>query len=42
MTDANLLAKLEAENARLIALLEAHGISWHLPVEPVKIQAVQI
>ncbi|MGA8132935.1 MAG: DEAD/DEAH box helicase family protein [Pseudomonas gingeri] len=42
MTDANLLAKLQAENARLIALLDAHGIDWHLPVEPVKIPAAQI
>jgi len=28
------LAKLQAENARLIALLEAHGIDWQPPVEP--------
>lgn len=42
MTDANLLAKLQAENARLIALLDAHGIDWHLPVEPVKIPIAQI
>ena len=42
MTDANLLAKLQAENTRLIALLDAHGIDWHLPVEPVKIQVAQI
>lgn len=25
------LARLRAENARLIALLEAHGIAWHAP-----------
>jgi len=42
LTDANLLAKLQAENTRLIALLDAHGIDWHLPVEPVKIQVAQI
>jgi superfamily II DNA or RNA helicase len=42
VSDANLLAKLQAENARLIALLDAHGIDWHPPVEPVKIQVVQI
>ena len=42
VTDANLLATLQAENARLIALLDAHGIDWHLPVEPVKIPAAQI
>ncbi|MHC8356579.1 TOTE conflict system archaeo-eukaryotic primase domain-containing protein [Pseudomonas sp. LB3P81] len=42
MTDANLLATLQAENARLIAMLDAHGIDWHLPVEPVKIPVAQI
>lgn len=31
MTDSPLVAKLRAENARLIALLEAHGIDWQLP-----------
>lgn len=35
MTDSTLVAKLSAENARLIALLEAHGIEWQLPAEPV-------
>lgn len=35
MTDSTLVAKLRAENARLIALLEAHGIEWQLPAEPV-------
>ncbi|WP_323115014.1 TOTE conflict system archaeo-eukaryotic primase domain-containing protein [Pseudomonas guariconensis] len=34
MTDSTLVAKLRAENARLIALLEAHGIEWQLPAEP--------
>jgi superfamily II DNA or RNA helicase len=28
------LAALQAENARLIALLETHGIKWRLPPEP--------
>jgi superfamily II DNA or RNA helicase len=42
VTDANLLATLQAENARLIALLDAHGIDWHPPVEPVKIPVAQI
>ncbi|WAB98138.1 MULTISPECIES: DEAD/DEAH box helicase family protein [Pseudomonas] len=35
MTDSTLVAKLRAENARLIALLEAHRIEWQLPAEPV-------
>ena len=29
------LAVLRSENARLTALLDAHGIAWHLPQEPV-------
>ena len=29
------IATLQAENARLIALLEAHGIAWRLPPTPV-------
>ncbi|MBS4096652.1 MAG: DEAD/DEAH box helicase family protein [Sulfuricella sp.] len=28
------LAALQAENARLVALLESHGITWRLPPEP--------
>lgn len=28
------LVKLRAENARLVALLDAHGIEWRLPPEP--------
>ncbi|WP_029226958.1 TOTE conflict system archaeo-eukaryotic primase domain-containing protein [Burkholderia ubonensis] len=36
MTDRDLLAALQAENARLIALLEAHGIAWRLPPQSVK------
>ncbi len=31
MTDKERLNKLEAENARLIALLDANGIEWRLP-----------
>ncbi len=31
MTDVLALASLQAENARLIALLEAHSIEWRLP-----------
>ena len=41
MKDANLLAKLQAENTRLIALLDAHGIDWCPRVEPDKIQVAQ-
>lgn len=36
MSDPNLLAQLQAENARLIALLEANGIEWRVPVVPAK------
>lgn len=32
--DHNGLEALRAENARLIGLLEAHGIEWRLPPEP--------
>ncbi|MDU0697903.1 TOTE conflict system archaeo-eukaryotic primase domain-containing protein [Pseudomonas aeruginosa] len=38
MTDADLLAHLRAENARLIGLLESHGIEWRAPTEPVTTQ----
>lgn len=34
MTDSALIAKLQAENSRLIALLDAHGIDWHSPDKP--------
>ena len=33
--EGNLLAAAQAENARLIAVLESHGIDWRLPPEPV-------
>jgi len=31
MSPPDTLAALQAENARLIALLDAHGIEWRLP-----------
>jgi hypothetical protein len=31
MPDQDLLAKLQAENARLVALLESHRIEWRQP-----------
>lgn len=31
MPDGDELAALKAENARLIALLESHGIEWRMP-----------
>ena len=34
MTDQEILSKLRAENARLTALLDIHGIEWRLPAEP--------
>ena len=34
MIEGDLLAALQAENARLIALLDSHGIEWRLPPEP--------
>lgn len=36
MSDADLLAQLQAENDRLIALLEANGIEWRVPVAPAR------
>ncbi|WP_232924309.1 DEAD/DEAH box helicase [Pseudomonas cichorii] len=42
VTDGNLLVRLQAENARLIALLEAHGIDWQVPAEPIRETPVQI
>lgn len=35
MADDNTIASLQAENARLIALLESHGIDWRLPSAPI-------
>ncbi|CAH1083163.1 hypothetical protein [Candidatus Nitrotoga sp. 1052] len=34
MIERDQLAALQGENARLIALLEDHGIEWRLPGEP--------
>lgn len=34
MIEQDLLGILKAENARLVELLEAHGIEWRLPPEP--------
>ena len=34
MVDHELLSKLQAENARLVALLETHGIVWQPPPNP--------
>ena len=38
MNDAAALSKLQAENARLISLLESHGIDWRAP-QPVVLVA---
>jgi len=35
MIDRDQLASLQGENARLIALLDDHGIEWRLPPEPI-------
>lgn len=43
MSDDGLLEQLRAENARLIALLETHGIEWRQPAElPKPEQAVAL
>jgi len=34
MPDPSILINLQTENARLIALLEAHGIEWRIPPKP--------
>jgi hypothetical protein len=36
MNDQDTLAALQAENARLIAQLEVHGIEWRLPPPPAR------
>ncbi|MDO8768686.1 MAG: DEAD/DEAH box helicase family protein [Burkholderiaceae bacterium] len=36
MPDAERLAALRAENARLVALLDAHGVEWRVPEPPVR------
>lgn len=35
------LAELQTENARLIALLEAHGIEWRVPPEPTSVPVTE-
>ena len=35
MSERDQLAALQGENARLIALLDGHGIEWRLPPEPI-------
>jgi hypothetical protein len=42
VTDTQLVAALQAENARLIALLDAHGIDWQPPADPALIPLVRI
>jgi len=42
VTDPELLDALKAENARLIALLDAHGINWQPPAEPAFISLTPI
>jgi superfamily II DNA or RNA helicase len=41
MIDTDELATLRAENARLTALLDEHGIAWRLPPEPVTQPAIE-
>lgn len=36
------LSLLQAENSRLIALLEKHGIEWRLPLEPAPVPFIEI
>ena len=42
MIERDQLAALQAENARLIAVLESHGIKWRLPPEPVPVKATAV
>jgi len=37
MANRDELASLQTENARLVALLDSHGIEWRLPPKPVPI-----
>jgi len=39
MVERNHLTELQAENARLVALLELHGIEWRLPPVPSSLPA---
>ena len=36
-TESEILTEVKAENARLIALLDSHGIPWRLPSVPVPV-----
>jgi hypothetical protein len=40
--EGNLLAVTQDENARLIALLELHGIEWQLPPEPIPVKVTPV
>ena len=42
MIERDQVAALHAENARLIAVLEAHGIDWRLPPEPIPVKATPV
>jgi len=42
MIERDQVAALQAENARLIAVLESHGIEWRLPPEPVPVKATAV
>ncbi len=42
MTELNTITILQAENARLISLLESHGIEWRLPPEPVPAPVIEV
>ncbi len=41
MAESDALATLRAENARLIALLQAHGIEWRSPPESTRPASAQ-
>ena len=42
MVDSDSIAALQAENARLIALLQSNGIDWRLPAEPEPIVTMEL
>lgn len=42
MVDSDLLTAAQAENARLIAMLDAYGIEWKLQPEPVPGSAANV
>lgn len=41
MADHDAFAAVQAENSRLIGLLEPHGIDWRLPPEPVPVVTIE-